>query len=604
MSGLLFNPQNYNPSHLDEETARQFQALIDFFESKGKQKLKDEYHEAQWYSDYMEFIAKEGLFANVAIPAEVGALDDVASPGSHWDLSRINDMNEILGFYSLDHWYAWQVTVLGLGPVWTSSNEKAKALVANLLKEGGIFGFGLSEQTHGADIYSTDMIVRPATPEGGDGPRWLASGPKYYIGNGNEAARLAVFGKFSDDDPDLPGEYVFFLVDPKAPEFTLQKNVVHGAMYVSAFELNDYPVNPDDILHTGKPAWDAALAAINVGKVNLGWASTGIAEHAFYEGLTHAHNRILYGGRVTEFTHVKRILADAYARIIGMKLYAPRSADYFRSSTPEDRRFLLFNPITKMKVTMEGERVIDLLWDVIAARGFEKDMYFEQAVSHIRALPKLEGTVHVNLALVLKFLPQYLGAAAGFGEEHPEVAVRMDSADDEFLFKQGSASGLSKIGFHDPKPAFDRFSHLPNVGIFIEQMTAFGQLIASNPPSKEQADDLDFLLSIGQLFTQVVYAQLILESAALALDGAEGGKRENSVSDFSTLNEGHIDRLFQVFVRDFSEYALSLAGQAAATDDQREAAMGLIKVSNRDESAEAAFYEEVLSYSGVFELKP
>ena len=29
--------------------------------------------------------------------------------------------------------------------------------------------------------------------------------------------------------------------------------------------------------------------------------------------------------------------------------------------------------------------VIDLLWDVIAARGFEKDTYFEQAVSHIRA---------------------------------------------------------------------------------------------------------------------------------------------------------------------------------------------------------------------------
>ena len=600
MSGLLFNPKTYNPTHLDQESARQLLALIEFFETKGKAKLKDEYHAAQWYTDFIEFIGKENLFSNVAIPAEVGALNEVEEPGAYWDLRRINDLNEILGFYSLDHWYAWQVTVLGLGPVWTSSNEKAKALVANLLKEGGIFGFGLSEQTHGADIYSTDMVVRPNP----DGEGWLANGPKYYIGNGNEAARLAVFGKFSDDDPQRPGEYVFFLADPKSEEYELEKNVVHGTMYVSAFKLHDYPITEDDILHTGKPAWDAALAAINVGKVNLGWASTGIAEHSFYEAIDHAYNRVLFDKRVTEFTHVKRILADAYARLIGMKLYAPRSADYFRSSTPEDRRFLLFNPITKMKVTMEGERVIDLLWDVIAARGFEKDTYFEQAVSHIRALPKLEGTVHVNLALVLKFLPQYLGAAAGFGSDHPEIHARMDAKDDEFLFKQGSASGLSQIGFHNPKPAFERFKDLPNVAIFIEQMTAFGQLIATQAPTKDQSDDLDFLLSIGQLFTLVVYAQLILEAAALAIDDAPGGKRESSVSDMSGLTEAHIDRMFQVYVRDFSEYALSLAGQATATDVQREGAQGLIRVASRDAAAEESFYTEVLSQADAFKMNP
>ena len=71
--------------------------------------------------------------------------------------------------------------------------------------------------------------------------------------------------------------------------------------------------------------------------------------------------------------------------------------DYMRAATPEDRRYLLFDPITKMKVTTEGERVIDLLWDVIAARGFEADTYFEAAARDIRALPKLEGTVHVNM---------------------------------------------------------------------------------------------------------------------------------------------------------------------------------------------------------------
>ena len=35
--------------------------------------------------------------------------------------------------FTLAHWYAWQVTVLGLGPVWLSSNEQARKEVATLL---------------------------------------------------------------------------------------------------------------------------------------------------------------------------------------------------------------------------------------------------------------------------------------------------------------------------------------------------------------------------------------------------------------------------------------------------------------------------------------
>jgi len=38
---------------------------------------------------------------------------------------------------------------------------------------------------------------------------------------------------------------------------------------------------------------------------------------------------------------------------------------------------------------------------VIAAKGFEKDTYFEQATRHIPHAAEAGGTVHVNLALVL-----------------------------------------------------------------------------------------------------------------------------------------------------------------------------------------------------------
>jgi alkylation response protein AidB-like acyl-CoA dehydrogenase len=591
---LLFNPRTYDPSSFDAETRGQLLALIDFFESKGLARNKDEYYVGEWYSDFVKLVADKKIFATFATPAEVGAL--IGNDAARWDLARINELNEILGFYSVAHWYAWQVSVLGLGPVWLSDNDDARKLVAGLLDEGHIFGFGLSEREHGADIYSSDMILT-RTANG-----FSASGGKWYIGNGNVAGRLSVFGKFADDDPEHPGEYVFFLVDTAHENYELIKNVVYGQMYVAAFHLHEYPVSTTDILHVGKPAWDAALATVNVGKVNLGWASIGICEHSFFEAVTHANNRILYGSRVTDFPHVRRMLADAYARLVAMKIFAARSTDYFRTASEDDRRFLLFNPITKAKVTSEGERVIDLLWDVIAARGFERDTYFSRAASDIRALPKLEGTVHVNIALVLKFMPQYLGAAHGAAQDYPQIPVRQDDSDDAYLFHQGPAKGLGSIGFADWRPAFDRFSHLVNVGIFRQQIDAFTQLVLTAPPTDAQQKDLDYLQVLGQLFAQIVYAQLILESAALAID--DGQTRPGSVSDLSDLSEAHLDRIFAVFVRDMAEQAVQLHGQASATEEQSGAVLSIVRKPRIDAEAENTFVTEVLSYSGTYEMKP
>ena len=228
------------------------------------------------------------------------------------------------------------------------------------------------------------MILTPV--EGGG---FTASGGKYYIGNGNQAGMVSVFGRRSDVEG--PEGYVFFAADSGHERYRLVQNVVNAQSYVSQFELDEYPVTEADVLHTGKAAFHAALNTVNVGKFNLGFASVGICEHALYEAVTHASNRILYGNPVTDFPHVRQYLTDAYARLVAMRMFGRRATDYFRAAGPEDRRYLLYNPIEKMKVTTEGEGVINLLWDVIAAKGFEKDTYFEMAARDIRGPAQARG---------------------------------------------------------------------------------------------------------------------------------------------------------------------------------------------------------------------
>ncbi|MFB9905472.1 acyl-CoA dehydrogenase family protein [Allokutzneria oryzae] len=568
----LFNPVTYDPGHLDAESRRQLRALIDWFEERGKQRLIADHLDRAWYTEFLDFIKREKIFATFNTPAA----DANGDPAKRWDATRNAALSEILGFYGLSYWYAWQVTVLGLGPIWMSDNADARARAAALLDSGAVFAFGLSEKEHGADVYSTDMILTP-----GEGGGFHATGDKYYIGNGNVAGMVSVFGRRADVEG--ADGYVFFAVDSQHPNFKLIKNVVNSQMFVSAFRLEDYPVAEADILHTGADAFSAALNTVNVGKFNLCTASIGIAEHSFYEAITHAHNRILYGNRVTDFGHVRQGFVDAYARLVAMKLFSDRAVDYFRSATAEDRRYLLFNPITKMKVTSEGERVIDLLWDVIAAKGFEKDTYFNTATGHIRALPKLEGTVHVNLALVLKFMPNYLFNP----QEFEPVPTRHDAADDAFLFAQGPARGLGKITFHDWQQAYTAFAHVPNVALFHEQARGLLALLTKAAPDADQQKDLDFLLNLGHLFTLVVYGQLVLEQARLTGEATDV-----------------LDQIFDVLVRDFSEYAVGLHGKASATEAQQAWALEHVRKPIADAERFARVWQHVASLSGAYEMRP
>jgi acyl-CoA dehydrogenase len=479
---LLLNPKTESYNHLDEPSRKLVRKTIDFFEKKGKAKLKEDDHERVWYSDFLEFSKKENLFSTFLTVKEYGTND------CRWDTCRNCAINEILGFYGLSYWYTWQVTILGLGPIWMSDNDAVRTRTAELLKDGEIFAFGLSEKEHGADIYASDMDLVPQE----DGS-YLASGSKYYIGNANEAALVATFGKFADS-----GEYVFFVVDSKHHNYELVKNVINSQNYVAEYRLNEYPIKEEDILAKGRDAWDMALNTVNVGKFNLGWASIGISTHAFYEALNHASSRRLFDHYVTDFIHVQQLFTDAYARLAAMKLFATRAIDYMRVAGPDDRRYLLFTPMVKMKVTTQGEEVINTLWDVIAAKGFEKDMYFEMATRDIRALPKLEGTVHVNMALIIKFMANYFFKPAKYANPPPMTSPE----NDDFLFKQGPTKGLGKTRFHDYRKVYEEVNlpnvkvNLPNVKVFKKQILLLKFFLKAGKPIKEQIKDLDLLIKL------------------------------------------------------------------------------------------------------------
>ncbi len=562
---ILFNPKEHNIKYGDDKTRDMMQKVIDHFEEKGLESIKKDWHEKTWNYEFVEFMKENQVMATLMTPAGYGAED------SRWDTHRNVMFAEITAFYGITYWYTFQVSMLGLCPVWMGSNEEVKQKTAKLLQDGGVFAFGLSEKEHGADIYSSDMMLYPQ-----DDGAYKANGDKYYIGNGNEAALVSTFAKMNDS-----GEYVFFAVDSKHEKYECVKNTVSHQNYVAEYRLHDYPITKSDIMEEGPDAWDNMLNTINVCKFNLGWGSIGLATHAFYESISHAAGRNLYGKYVTDFPHVKRIFVESYSRIVAMKVFAERAVDYMRSANENDRRYLLFNPMVKMKVTREGEKAVQDLWDVIAAKGFEAEPFFEVAVNELPMLPKLEGTVHVNIALIVKFMNNFLFNPGEF----PEIGKMHQTENDDFLFNQGPTRGLGKIQFHDYSKAYDSMD-TPNVSIFKEQILGFKEFLTKATPDKYQSKDIDYLLSIGDIFCLIPYGQLILEN-----------KEHMGVSD------DLIESIFNFLVSDFSKFATELMMKPSNSDKQRELAKDILRSPNPDAELFGRVWGEVYEYKDAYKMR-
>jgi len=564
---LLLNPKAYTPKRPDQKTNEIVTKTIAFFENKGLASIKNDDENIYYYDDFIQFLKDNKILSTMLTPFGYG------QPDSRFDLSRVCQFSEILGFYGASYMHLYHVSILGLSSIWMGENEALKHKASKLLQEGAFFGFGLSEKNHGADLYVNEMRLIPLA----DGT-YEADGSKYYIGNADIVALISVQGRFSDND-----EHVLFAVNTEHHNYKLVKKIHTSGIrngYIGEFELVNYPITKEDIISSGQRAWDSCFSSINIGKFQPAFCSIGLCTHSLYEAMNHAANRILYGKPVTQFAHIKKKFTESYVRLNAMKLYALRSLDYFRSISKEDRRYLLFNPIQKTKVSIEGVRVMELILDIVAARGFEKETFMELAIREIGMLPRLEGTVHVNNLLVIKFLKNYF-----FNHrEYPFIPKRDDSCDDASIFQQFMGD-FSKVQFPDYRLAYEGVG-LPNVTIFKSQVELFREMIFDALPNPIQKASREYLFSLCEMFTLIVYAQLILESC----------------KNYE-VGEDLIDQIFNFLIRDFSHYALSQMVDTANTDVQEEYLRKMIKMPCNDRAREVRLWREhVETLNGAYAM--
>ncbi len=124
--------------------------------------------------------------------------------------------------------------------------------------------------------------------------------------------------------------------------------------------------------------------------------------------------------------------------------------------------------------------------------------------------------------------------------------------------------------------------------LFLEQAQGFRDLLATASPTPEQMKDIDFLLTGGEIFALVVYAQLILENAAIL-----------------KIDEDLVDQIFDCLVRDMSHFALELYNKPTSTNAQMAQCLKMIRKPAADAArAGRVWNERVFSQRDAYQMAP
>jgi hypothetical protein len=126
------------------------------------------------------------------------------------------------------------------------------------------------------------------------------------------------------------------------------------------------------------------------------------------------------------------------------------------------------------------------------------------------------------------------------------------------------------------------------MSLFKEQIATLKEFLATATPSEEQAKNIDFLLSLGELFTLVAYGQLLLEKY----------KMDNLENDL-------VEQIFDFMVRDFSKFALQIYSKPDSTAKQMDLCMKMIKRPVVDtERFNASGNSKVYALKDTYEMNP
>ncbi|MEI5522091.1 acyl-CoA dehydrogenase [Streptomyces brasiliscabiei] len=375
--------------------------------------------------------ALAGLDDREEFPAgAVRVLDDAGLP-AHYVLPPDGDLDATVRLLravarrDLTVAIAHGKTFLGAAPVWVAGTPDQAARLAARVRAGEPVCWGLTERGHGADLLAGEFAaeaeagIGPGVDDGssggtgsgtGNGVAWRLTGEKWLINNATRSTLACVLAR-TDPAGGARG-FSLFLVDkrrlPEGAWRNLPKVRTHGirGADISGFALEGAPVPADALIGQEGDGIPVVLKTLQLTRITCAALSLGAADHALRLARDFATGRELYGRRLADVPHVRRILGRAAAAALTAEAVSVLSA---RSAHTLPGELSAISAITKAYVPTLTQDTLGALGELLGVRGFLTSPPgggFAKLERDHRICAIFDGSTAVNRAAILNQLPR------------------------------------------------------------------------------------------------------------------------------------------------------------------------------------------------------
>lgn len=278
--------------------------------------------------------------------------------------------------------------ILGSGT--REQREKWLPLLTSGKKRGG---FALTEPNAGSDAQAIETrAVR-------DDDEYVINGTKMFTTNGRHGDVIALLVK---TDPEAKPAYrgISAFIAEKGPGFEVVQDIKKlGYKGVKTCELhfNDYRVPAENLIGGEEgQGFKQAMAALEVGRINVAARGIGIARAAFEDAIRYSQQRETFGVPIYQHQAIQLKLADMGTKIEAARLLLHRAAELKDQGGRRD----LEVGMAKLMATEVAQEVAEEAMRIHGGYGYTEEFRVERYYRDAPLLIIGEGTNEIQRIII------------------------------------------------------------------------------------------------------------------------------------------------------------------------------------------------------------